>query len=560
MQQLSVLWTTIDARRKAMIAGGVAALLVIVVILARVASTPGMALLYSGLDPAAAGEVVAALEARGVAHDVRGESIFVDQAERDSLRMALAGEGLPANGSAGYELLDGLPGFGTTAQMFDAAYWRAKEGELARTILSSPMVRAARVHIANASSEPFAAQNDVTASVTLRPAAGGIPENFARALQFMVASAVPGLLPTNVAVIDADSGNVIGSDAAAAPGTAAEARAAALREGIERLLTARVGPGNAMVEVNVDLVSERETILERRIDPESRVVISTDSEERTNTSQNAAGDSVTVASNLPDGDAAGGASESSEQGSETRERVNYDISEIQREIEAGPERIRRISVAVLVNGFASIDANGAEIIEPRDAEELEALDALVRSSIGFDADRGDQVTIRSMAFEIPPEVVSEASGPGLFSSLDLAQLLRGVLLAVVALAIVFGIIRPALTAPVSPQAAGLPAPVGAGALGGGVGAGMPDFAPPPAEEPAGDDFDFGGLPGLPGLDGGGAPAWDGEIITSSDNGGGGGFDGPEDPVDRLRRLIQEREAETVEILRSWMEEDEEPTR
>ena len=555
MQQLSVLWMTMDAQRKAMLVGGLAALAVVVVILARIATTPGMTLLYSGLDASAAGEVVAALEARGVTHEVRGEAIFVDQSERDSLRMALAGEGLPANGAAGYELLDGLQGFGTTAQMFDAAYWRAKEGELARTIVSSPMVRAARVHIANASAEPFTTRSEVTASVTLRPAAGGIPDSFARAMRFMVASAVPGLQPTNVTVIDADSGEVVGGYMPDSAGSAADQRAEVLRTNIERLLSARVGAGNAMVEVNVDLVSERETILERRIDPASRVVIATDSEESSNTSQNSSGGAVSVASNLPEGDANGGAEGSSEQGTETRERVNYDVSETQREVQAGPERVRRISVAVLINGVVVEDAAGVATVEPRDAAEIQALDDLVRSAIGFDAERGDQVTIRSMAFEIPPEVTTDGiGGAGLFSSLDMAQILRGALLAVVALAIVFGVVRPALTATPNGAAAGLPAPAGAAGE-------LPDFAPP-GEASAGDggDFDFGGLPELPAFDAGGGGGWDGEIITSDGASGGGGSDESEDPVDRLRRLIQEREAETVEILRSWMEEDEEPTR
>lgn len=544
-----------DVRRKAMLAGGLAALLVVVVILARVASTPGMSLLYAGLDAAAAGDVIASLEGRGVVHEVRGDAIYVDQAERDALRMALAGEGLPANGAAGYEILDGLQGFGTTAQMFDAAYWRAKEGELARTILSSPMVRAARIHIANASSEPFAARSEVTASVTLRPAAGGIPEAFARAMRFMVASAVPGLQPTNVTVIDAESGEVVGGYMPHSASSAAEQRAENLRTNIERLLSARVGPGNAMVEVNVDLVSESETILERRIDPASRVVIATDSEESSSNSQNSGAGSVTVASNLPDGDAEGGGEGSSEQGTETRERVNYDVSEVQREVQAGPERIRRISVAVLINGVPGVDANGAEILEPRGDAELEALDALVRSAIGFDPERGDQVTIRSMAFEMPPEATADGIGSsGLFSALDVSQLLRGVLLAVVALAIAFGVVRPALaSSPTSaPVGAGLPTQVPSGTDD------LPDFAPiGDGAAPGGDDFDFGGLPGLPAMDGAGG-GWDGEIITS-DGSMGGNSDGAEDPVERLRRLIQEREAETVEILRSWMEEDEEPT-
>ena len=117
--------------------------------ISRVATAPSMAMLYSGLDAAAAGEVVAELEAEGVAFEVDDDSILVDRAARDRIRMALAAKGLPAGGPAGYEILDTLSGFGTTSQMFDAAYWRAKEGELARTITGSPNVRAARVHLAN---------------------------------------------------------------------------------------------------------------------------------------------------------------------------------------------------------------------------------------------------------------------------------------------------------------------------------------------------------------------------------------------------------------------------
>ena len=97
-----------------------------------------MAMLYSGLDATAAGEVVAELEAEGVAFEVDGAAILVDAAARDRIRMQLAAKGLPAGGPAGYEILDSLSGFGTTSQMFDAAYWRAKEGELARTITGSP--------------------------------------------------------------------------------------------------------------------------------------------------------------------------------------------------------------------------------------------------------------------------------------------------------------------------------------------------------------------------------------------------------------------------------------
>ncbi|MFW5834954.1 MAG: flagellar M-ring protein FliF, partial [Pseudomonadota bacterium] len=125
METLTNYWSGLDLRRRAFLIGGAAALAVVLLILTRVATAPSYDLLYSGLEPAAAGEVIAAIEARGVPYRVTGNAIEVPATERDGLRMALAGEGLPANGPQGYELLDSLSGFGTTSQMFDAAYWRA---------------------------------------------------------------------------------------------------------------------------------------------------------------------------------------------------------------------------------------------------------------------------------------------------------------------------------------------------------------------------------------------------------------------------------------------------
>jgi flagellar M-ring protein FliF len=127
LQQIVTLWDSLDMRRRVIVGVATLAMFLAVLALARMASAPNMSLLYAGLDAGAAGEVVDALEQRGVIHDVRGDSIFVESAQRDSLRMSLAGENLPASTTKGYELLDGMSGFGTTSQMFDAAYWRAKE-------------------------------------------------------------------------------------------------------------------------------------------------------------------------------------------------------------------------------------------------------------------------------------------------------------------------------------------------------------------------------------------------------------------------------------------------
>lgn len=552
---LTEVWRGMDGRRRGFLVGGVAALALILVILSRVVTAPSYELLYAGLDPAAASEVISAVEAQGVAYRVQGDQILVDTRARDSLRMTLAGEGLPANGAAGYELLDGLSGFGTTSQMFDAAYWRAREGELARTIVSSPRIRAARVHIANPGADPFQPARDVTASVALRPAAGGLAPGHAQALRYLVASSVPGLLPENVTILDADSGQVLGQQQDAAPSADAAARADALRQSVERLLAARVGPGNAVVQVNVELETARETIVERRIDPDSRVAIETETDERSNTSRDAAAGGVTVASNLPEGDAAAGGSSASE-GSETRERVTFDLSALQREVAREPGDIRRLSVAVLLNGVRSVGADGIATVEPRPEAEIAALQALVQSAVGYSEERGDTVTIQSMAFEetVPGDLV-EASFTDRIS-LDLGRVLQTLVLAAAALFIAFGLLRPMLrrdpvpvlddsaaalagTAQVARGLAAPPPVVAAAAAGPAALA-----APTPAVEDAGLPAPGRSIdrPALP-------PAASDLPVVALDR-------AAPDPVERLRRLIEEREEETIEILRSWIEEDE----
>lgn len=562
LNTLLEMWNGFDGRRRGLLIGGIAALAVILVILTRIASQPSYQLLYSGLDPAAAGEVVDALAARGVAHRIEGDQIFVDATRRDELRMALAGEGLPANGPQGYELLDSLSGFGTTSQMFDAAYWRAKEGELSRTILASPSIRAARVHIANPSSDPFQPTNEVTASVALRPASGGLAPGHAQALRYLVASSVPGLRPENVTVIDADSGQVLGGQGMMTPAADAAGRASQLQQNIERLLAARVGPGNAMVQVSVELETARETILERVIDPESRVIIATDSEEMDNASSDGASAGVTVASNLPDGDGASGEG-STAQTTESRERVTYDMSETQREVEREPGDIRRITVAVLLNGTDQVNASGTMETIPRPNAELEALTELVRSAVGYDEMRGDMVTIQSMAFDAAAITDLTEAGFADRINLDVGQIIQTLVLAIVALAIAFGLLRPLLTRapsdlntlpPLEPLS-GIPAPAGGAGL---ENASLPAVASTNLPEitaplPAGDASDS--LPAISQMGNAFDDALPMMMAGALTNETEQSLESM-DPVDRLRHLIQEREEETVQILRSWMNEDE----
>lgn len=510
MQQILAIWNTLDMKRRAAIVLSVVTMFAAILLMARAVGTPTMALLYSGLDPAVSGKIVGALEQSGVSYRVRGDAIYVDATRRDLTRMSLAEQGLPPSGTVGYELLDGLSGFGTTAQMFDVAYWRAKEGELARTILAWPQVRSARVHIANPRSKPFATPVKPVASVTLKLSGGSLTPSRVRALRFLVASAVAGLSPQDVSVIDADRG-LITSDQAGGTGIA-DARTDAIRKNVERMLAARVGPGNAVVEVSLDTSQQQETLVQHSFDPKSRVAISTDSEETSGNSSGSDGGGVTVASNLPSGSASGSAAKNKSSNSKTRERVNYEVSETTRKLLTRPGTIQRISVAILVNGTTD-PATGKWAA--RSDGELSSLEALAKSAAGFNEKRGDVVTIKSLQFLPLPDAGTTAT-PSPFQGLvvNAPLILQSSLLAIVILILGLFVVRPALKP--DPNRL-LPAPDAA----------LPGGAGPNGETPQ---------LTMASLD---------ERATSND------------PIAQLREIISTRQEEAVQVLRNWVETSDE---
>jgi flagellar M-ring protein FliF len=519
LQQLLSVWNALDARRRIIVSVATVAVFALVLLLAKTASTPSMALLYSGLEPSVSGEVVGALEQRGVAYKVQGNAIYVDATQRDLMRMSLASDGLPASGTAGYELLDNLTGFGTTAQMFDAAYWRAREGELARTILAWPQVKSVRVHIANPVQKPFAKSAVPVASVTLKMAAGVLTAERARALQFLVASAVSGLSPDDVSIIDSDRGLIGSTDGMATGAAQATTRAARFKTDIERLLTARVGAGNVIVAVAVDTVMAREKIVERRFDPDSRVAISSETTEVTGGSTDSGGTSVTVASNLPAGDAGAGGSTSKTSNTETRERTNFEVSETTRELINNPGKVSRINVAVLLNNLTAIAADGTVTQTPRSPEELAQLKSIVESAIGFDPARGDTVSLQSLDFQ-PRAALGTLATASPFAGIiaNSATMLQLGLLALVILALGLFVVRPILLAKSEPELPLLPS------LDLDV-----DLAELPLDQPfgvAGPEFNLE-------------------------------EDAVLDPIENLRQIISERQDETVEVLKNWIETSEE---
>ncbi|ARO15423.1 flagellar M-ring protein FliF [Ketogulonicigenium robustum] len=498
MRNLIALWSSFSMRRRLIVAAATLGVFLAIIGLARGLGRSDMALLYSGLDPAAAAEVVAAIEQQRSPFEVRGDAIYVPVESRDLLRMTLAGAGLPAAGAEGYELLDNLSGFGTTAQMFDAAYWRAKEGELARTILAVPGLRAVRVHISPPAGRAFQQGEPATAAVTVTMTSGSVSQQQAQAFRSLIAAAVPGLQPADVAVIDAVAGLIAAPDNA----QMADTRQEDLRNRVRALLEARVGAGNAVVELAVENVTETETIHERRIDPDGRVAVSNDLSESSRRSQGNADGNVTVASNLPDGAANQDSSQNTSEDRESRNVTNYELSETSRELLRAPGAIRRLTVAVLVNEPTGPDAT------PRTTEELDALRELVESAVGFEAARGDVITLRAMSFVTPAALGTEAVAAPL-RLFDAMQMIQWAVLAAVALVLGLFVLRPMLR----------PAPP------------VAELPPPLLDDP----FPM-------------AMALDNNFGT---------LDAP-DPVARLTALISDRQDDSVRLLQAWVEDGRKP--
>lgn len=472
------------------------------------ANRPDMALLYAGLEAGQSGAVISAVEKSGVPYQVRGDSIWVRRDSRDQLRMTLAGDGLPAAGNAGYEILDGMSGFGTTSQMFDAAYWRAKEGELGRTILALPNVKSARVHLAVPVGRGYRREANATASVTLTTTGTQISQSQSRALRYLVSSGVPGMSADNVTVIDSERGVVPSGD-----DMTGDSRAAEMKRNVERILEPHVGIGNAIVELNLDLETDAEFFTEQRFDPQERVLISQESEESSDQSNRSDPGAVTAASNLPEGQNDNGSGSQSAR-SEARQRSNFEVSRVTREIRKQPGDVRRLTVAVLVNGTMQANDKGEVTPLPRPDNELAALSELVASAVGLDEARGDQLTVKSLPFVDFGEFGTAAQRGGMVERLDINSLIRLVLIGIFALVLIFLVLRPAMRGrlPVALDNSAPPTPPLAA---------VTNVDEPVVTEP---DIDFVPIP-----------------------------NSPPDPVSRLRDLMQERQEESLKVLSGWIE-------
>jgi flagellar M-ring protein FliF len=440
------------ARLAAMGAVALGLLAFLAVMIMRSGSSDQMALLYGDLDPRDAGQIVDSLNHRHIPYRIGagGGQILIPADQVAESRMLLAKDGLPSGGSIGYELFDRGDGYLFSAFQQKISETRAMEGELARTIRAIRGIRAARVHLVLPSREAFSReQQEAQASVMLTMVgAQRLDKEGVQAILNLVAAAVPGLRSHNIAVIDARgdllarAGEPVTQLSQAA--SADEVRRATelrLARAVEEMLEKTLGPGRVRAEASVRMDFDKVNETKELFDPDGQVTRSTQTV-NSNSKSSEANQAVTAQNNLPNADASAPASGTQEGRQE--ETTNYEIGKTVRTLIREQPRIDRISLGVMIDGAEQPGADGKPVWQPRSAEDLDRITALVKSAMGFDEKRGDQVNVVSMRF-VADEVPAVDSGGLLGLHLekpDFMHLAQTALFGVISLLALLLVLRP----------------------------------------------------------------------------------------------------------------------
>lgn len=420
-------------------------------------TTPQMAPLYSGLSFDDSSAIVSQLQTLNINYDLRaeGETILVPRDQITQLRMTLAQDGLPTRGQVGYEIFDEQNTLGATSFVQNINQLRALEGELARTITSLARIKSARVHLVLPERELFRRERkDPTASIVLA-VRGELAAGEIRAIQHLVSSAIEGLSPQRVAIVD-DSGRLLaagGSDDGSFSAMASDMEErtqgieSRLRTRIETMLSNVLGAGRARVQVSTEIDMNRLTRTSETFDPNGQVVRSTQVRDTSALTTGAAQDgAVSVGNELPGAtanSANGGAS--SDKSANTEETTNFEISKTTETQVSEAGTIKRLSVAVAVDGRYTQEGNGTATYQARSPEEIAQITALVRSAAGFVSERGDQIEVVNMQFAERPELTDLGTeSPGLldFTRDDLMGGAEMAVTLIISLALLFFVLRP----------------------------------------------------------------------------------------------------------------------
>jgi flagellar M-ring protein FliF len=556
---------TLGAARLAAM-GAVAAALIFffLFVIARV-STPAMAPLFTELSLDDSGRIVRELETQGVPYEIRndGATIMIPKDKVARARMRLAETGLPRGGNVGYEIFDRTDTLGTTSFVQNVNHVRALEGELSRTIRSIDRIAAARVHLVIPERQLFTRdRQEPSASIVLQ-VRGSLEMSQVRAIRHLVASAVRGLKAERISIVD-ERGQLLADGSADGTGvgisgmdernTAFERK---LKEQIDAIVTSVVGANRARVTVSAELDYTRVQQTSDSFDPEARVVRSTQTrEEQSATASTQNNDGVTVSNEVPGNNQPRANPQQQNQQPrdntrKTEEVVNYEITRTTRTETLEPGRVKRISVAVLVDGVYTKGTNNEVSYQPRAKEDIERITALVRSAIGFNEKRGDMIEVVNLRFAEPTLIAQTAGDTGFLSLLrfttdDIMRSIEIGVMLILGLLVLLFVVRPLVRRVITPEEGSIagsitttatagvtPALAAPGIAPQAAGAAAPPLAPNAPQAP---------------LQRSDHPA--ARLIESAQIMG----EAHQKSMQKVGELVQSNPQETVSVIRQWMNE------
>ena len=400
-------FNSLPGPRKISILAAVAISVIGIMTLVYVSNTVDYKVLFSNLSSEDAGNIVSKLQEKKIPYKVSaaGDSIMVPQEKVSELRLELAAAGLPQGGGVGFEIFDNKS-LGVTEFVQQLNYQRALQGELSRTINGLDEIQHSRVHIAIPKKSLFAEdQKKATASVILKLKAGRtLRPSSIDGIVHLVASSIEGLNPGDVMVVDS-SGKVLSKIQDDSKMGRMSNSQIEYQRNIEKDLTNRlqsmlervVGTGKAVVRVTADLDFRIMEKLEEKFDPEAQVVRSQQRQSERSGMQAGA-----QAAPVPGAPAAGAPGQPGAKAEPKQEKldeiINYEINKTVNKTVMPVGEIKKLSIAVLVDGIYVKNDKGVEQFQPRPKKEISDLEELVKKSAGFDAKREDQVVVTSIPF------------------------------------------------------------------------------------------------------------------------------------------------------------------
>lgn len=455
--------------RQLLLLGGIAAAIAGGIWMFNWSQAPGQVEIYPDLSGQDATEAAAALRAAGIEPtlDPFNGRLTVPGEKLHDARMLLATQGLPKSGATGFEMMQQDPGMGVSSFLEGARYNHALETELSRSIARLAPVKAARVHLAIPKPSAFTRPGDsASASVLVELHPGrSLEANQVQAIVHMVASSVPGLAPGKVTVVDQFGRLLSGKEnddlavSAEQFDLARRVEADYVRR-VESLLIPITGPGKISTQVSADLdfsVTEeaRETYA-----PDKAAVRSEQTSEQTSSSPNGMAQGVPGAmSNQPPQtqpsvpvnqlvDAQGKPGEAPTNQSKNATR-NYELDRTLSHTRQPMGRLKKLSIAVLVDNLPRPDGQGGSTLQPLPADDLKKIEALVRDAVGFDETRGDRVTVQNVGF-LPATALEGADDMPAWQRPQVQSIVRQVFGLLAILVLVFAALRPALKVLLAP--------------------------------------------------------------------------------------------------------------